>query len=204
MILYVFISCNSRIDKNYNRITNMMDKLNCDNYIIVTGGNTENKYLKDKHLLEIECNDYYEGLPEKMIKTFKFINENELFKKFTHFCKVDDDIIMNQLISTDILNDYCGKVENLNISPDRRWHINRCSINSKFNTTEYTGRYVPWCAGGHGYIVSRKSLNILASEKKYYNEIYEDVYIANTLYDKNIYPTNISELKKYFYSDAHL
>lgn len=202
MLLYIFVSCKSRIEQCYPRITNMMNELKNNNYIIVTGGHDEYKYSNDKHLLEINCNDYYEGLPEKVIKTYKFIYESGLFNNFTHFCKLDDDIVIRQTINTSLLTEYCGKV-NSNMNGNRKWHINRCSKDSLFNTREYSGPYVPWCLGGCGYIISRNILKILADDTNYYNEIYEDLYVAKILYDKQIYPTNISNLSIYIYSKDH-
>jgi hypothetical protein len=203
MLLYIFVSCKSRIELCYSRITNMMNELKNDNYIIVTGGNDEYKYYQDKHLLEIDCNDYYEGLPEKVIKTYKFIYESCLFNNFTHFCKLDDDMIIRQLINTSMLSEYCGKVNNNCTGNNRRWHINRCSKDSLFNTIEYTGPYVPWCLGGCGYFISRNSLKILSTDTNYHNEIYEDLYVAKILFDKQINPTNVSNLSIYIYSKDH-
>ena len=201
MLLYIFVSCKSRIEQCYPRITNMMNELKTDNYIIVTGGHDEYKYSQDKHILEINCNDYYEGLPEKVIKTYKFIYEIGLFNSFTYFCKLDDDIVIRQLINTSMLSEYCGKVNNM--TGNRKWHINRCSKDSLFNTTEYSGPYVPWCSGGCGYIISRNSLKILSTDTNYHNEIYEDLYVAKLLYDKQINPTNVSDLSRYIYSKDH-
>ena len=201
-MIYVFISCKSRIEQCYPRITNMMNELKNNNYIIVTGGHDEHKYSRDKNLLELNCNDYYEGLPEKVIKTYKFIYESGLFNNFTHFCKLDDDIVIRETINTSLLTEYCGKVQR-NKSGNRRWHINKCSKDSLFNTREYSGPYVPWCLGGCGYIISRNILKVLSDDTNYYNEIYEDLYVAKILYDKQIYPTHISDLSRYIYSKDH-
>ena len=201
-ILYIFVSCKSRIESCYTRITNMMNELKSDNYIIVTGGNKECKYSQDKHLLELNCNDYYEGLPEKVIKTYKFIYENTLFSNFTHFCKLDDDMIIKELMHNSMLNDYCGKVNNL-YSGNRKWHFGKCSKDSFLNTTEYRGPYVPWCKGGCGYIVSINSLKILSNDTNYNNEIYEDLYVAKILREKQIEPTDISDLSMYLHSTQH-
>ena len=202
-LLYIFISCKTKIDNCYTRITNMMNELNYDNYIIVTGGNETNIYHDDKHLLELVCNDFYEGLPEKVIKTYKFIYENNSFERFTHFCKLDDDIIVKKIINNSLeLPDYCGRVYN-RLPGNRTWHINKCSKDSFFNNNEYSGPYVPWCLGGCGYIISKKSLELLSSNTDYYNEIYEDLYVAKILYTNNIYPQHISNLSAFIYSEDH-
>ena len=77
------------------------------------------------------------------------------------------------------------------------------SGDSLFNITEYSGPYVPWCLGGCGYIISRNSLKILSTDTNYHNEIYEDLYVAKILYDKQINPTNVSDLSRYIYSKDH-
>ena len=100
-----------------------------------------------------------------------------------------------------MLSEYCGKVNNT--TGNRKWHINRCSKDSLFNITEYSGPYVPWCLGGCGYIISRNSLKILSTDTNYHNEIYEDLYVAKILYDKQINPTNVSDLSRYIYSKDH-
>ena len=38
------------------------------------------------------------------------------------------------------------------------------------------------------YLLSKKSLNILSGDKNYFNEIYEDLYVAKLLEGKGIYP----------------
>lgn len=202
MLLYIFISCKQRIKMCYPRIQKMMNELKSDNYIIVTGGNHEHTYSRDKHLLELDCNDYYEGLPEKVIKTYKFICERKVFNSFTHFCKLDDDMVIKKTFEISMLTDYCGKLHR-SIPGNRNWHIGKCTKGSKFNTAAYTGAYVPWCLGGCGYIVSMNSLRILSNDENYFNEIYEDLYVSKILYEKQINPTNIPNLSLYIFSKDH-
>jgi hypothetical protein len=200
MILYTFISCKPLIGKCYQRIVDMMRKLNNQHFIIVVGGFEHTEFSEKDHILKLNCNDYYEGLPEKIIKTYDFINRHERFDMYTHFCKLDDDMVINHLIPVETITDYCGDVCYVTEGPlnelGRRYHINRCSKNSKFNKTKYLGEYVPWCLGGSGYILSRKSLSILSNGKNYYNEIYEDLYVAKLLERKNIYPQIYPNLAK--------
>lgn len=199
MILYVFISCRSRLKQCLPRITKMMKDIGSDDYIVVEGG-TETKV--DKHLVQIDCNDYYEGLPEKVIKTFKFVHDNASFRGYTYFCKLDDDMVIKQLLHPKQLNDYSGKVNN-SFNGNRRYHMGRCSTNSSFNTTEYKGVYVPWCAGGNGYCVSLKSINILVTAEDYCDEIFEDIYVAKLLRGCQILPVEIVNQSEYLYSKDH-
>lgn len=201
MILYLFVSCQKFIDNSYLRILNMMTKLNYDKYVIVTGGNDINEYDEENKRIKLNCNDTYEGLPEKMIKTYKYILNSKKFNDITHICKFDEDMILKKLLDPKKLLDYCGKV-NYNIG-NRRWHIGRCSKTSKFNNMEYKGKYVPWCMGGYGYILSKKILKFLVNDTNYNNEIYEDLYIAKILNKNNIFPQKIQNINKYFISPEH-
>jgi hypothetical protein len=159
-------------------------------------------YDKEKHLLTLHCNDYYEGLPEKVVKTFKYIHDNPiLFEKYNYICKLDDDMIIKTLLNENELFDYCGNVRHQN--GFRNWHIGKCSKGSSFNTSEYSGEFVPWCLGGFGYVVSKKAIEVIKKDTNYFNEIYEDVYIGKILYQNNIIPNSIPNMNKYLYSGDH-
>ena len=67
-ILYIFFTHQDNINKIYDRIKNMMNSLNNSNYIIVQGGDVSDNYDIDSKILSINCNDKYEGLPEKVLK----------------------------------------------------------------------------------------------------------------------------------------
>jgi hypothetical protein len=201
MILYVFITCEKRLEKCYMRIREMMEKLNSSDFIIVKGLGKED-YDKEKHLLTLDCNDYYEGLPEKVVKTFKYIYDNGItFEKYNFICKLDDDMLVKALLNENDLFDYCGNVRHQN--GFRNWHIGKCSKDSLFNTTEYSGVFVPWCLGGFGYVVSKKAIGFIEKDTNYFNEIYEDVYIGKILYQNNIFPNSILNMNNYLYSGDH-
>ena len=205
-VLYVFISCQRLINNCYTRIINMMKNINLDSFIIVIGGYSNNTYLPNKHLLKLDCNDFYEGLPEKVIKTFKYINNNEELSKYTHYCKIDDDIIVKKDIDIP-LSDYCGIKHSVGLNVDPTWHMYKCSKDSKWNNKEYTSNYVPWL-GGYGYVLSNKSLKLICNENilnelNYSEEIYEDLYIGKLLNKHNVIPKKIEELNNYIYSSEH-
>ena len=61
--------------------------------------------------------------------------------------------------------DYTGNVQR--VEGNRKWHIGKCSNNSKWNTQKYTGKFVPWCKGGYGYIISRTAINLIKDDDKY-------------------------------------
>ena len=180
-----------------------MFNLNNKNYIIIKGIDLETYYDKDNQVLNINCNDKYEGLPEKVLKTFQYIVNNIEFNNYNYFFKLDDDMIINKLINeNDIKNyNYCGKV-NVSYDGNRKWHIGKCSTNSKFNTMEYKGNYIPWCLGGYGYIISRNAINLIKNNTNYKEHIYEDLYISLLLNENNIKPIHIN-IQNYVISPDH-
>lgn len=202
-ILYIFISHQNNINNIYDRIKNMMNCHNNTNYIIVQGGDISNNYDIDFKILSINCNDKYEGLPEKVLKTYKYIVESDMFNQYSHFIKLDNDmIIKNNMDYNLIKNINYGGIVNYG-NGNRRWHIGRCSKDSYWNTNEYNGKYTPWCLGGYSYIISRNAINSIKNDSSYKEVIYEDLYIAMLLKEKNIYPHNINNWKLFFISPDH-
>ena len=202
MILYIFITHKKNINCR-TRIIKMMREKKSTNFIIVVG-DTKTYYDPKTKLLRISCNDNYEGLPEKIIKTYNFVHNSSIFLEYTHFCKLDDDMIINKLIDINLIKEknYYGNVLRT-LNGDRKWHIGKCSTTSKFNNCEYNGIYVPWCGGGFGYILSRYSLSFIINDNTYKDEIYEDLYIAKMLLINNIKPEQWNEIKKYILSPEH-
>jgi hypothetical protein len=201
-ILYLFITHQKKLKSTIERLNNMMNNLQCSDYLIIYGSDKNELLIEDK-ILFIKCNDNYEGLPEKIIKSFSFIIDNENFNKYTHFCKLDEDMIINKLLDFDEIKNYnyCG-CANYNNFGNRNWHIGKCSPNSKFNNIPYSGIYVNWCMGGYGYIISRFAINEIKNNNDFYNHIYEDLYIAILLKNKNILPMSFN-IKKYICSPVH-
>ena len=203
-ILYIFLTHRDNINKIYDRIQTMMASHDNTNYIIVQGGDVSDNYDIDSKILSINCNDKYEGLPEKVLKTYKYIVKSDKFNKYSHFIKLDDDMIIKKLMDFKIIKglNYCGNV-NFSYNGNRRWHIGRCSKDSYWNTNEYKGEYTPWCLGGYGYCLSRNAINLINNEC-YKNFVpYEDVYIAMLLKSKEIKPQNIINWQNFFISPDH-
>ena len=205
-ILYIFFTHKLNIDKVYDKITIMMKLHNNDDFIIVQGGFGYNSYNKNKKIVNIQCNDKYEGLPEKVFKTYKYLIESSDFNHYTHFFKLDEDMIVKKLITS---NEYNNIYNNINFGGivqncvgNRKWHIGKCSPEHYYNTTEYIGIYVPWCLGGYGYIISRIAIEIIKNDNTYLEHIYEDLYIAILLYKNKISPININ-IKEFVISPEH-
>lgn len=170
-----------------------------DDFVIVQGGFIKDEYSKETNLLNINCNDTYAGLPEKVMKSFHFILSDDRFSKYTHFCKVDDDM---QIIKRfeDFNYDYAGNV--YKHEGIRNWHIGRCGEGNHWNHTIYDGKFEPWCLGGFGYVISRNALEKVLPNFDYINHIYEDVYMGNIMKSAGINPILI-DTKEYMISPDH-
>lgn len=207
MILYVFISCQTHLESHYERISEMMQKHNYKDYIYVVGGVEEINYNEERRILSLNCNDFYEGLPEKVLMCYQYLFSAEQFRGFKYFCKLDIDMVIKKLFTKDLLSDYCGKI-NRKGKGNRSWHMGKCSQSKKgkrFNNTPYKGTFPDWSLGGYGYILSRKALKILGTEiniRNAENEIFEDVFIGKLLENK-IRAKDIKHLKQYIISPDH-
>lgn len=167
------------------------------------GGSEHCNYDTTSRILSIDCNDKYEGLPEKVFKTFKYIVESDTFDQYTHFIKLDDDMVVKNPIDYKFIENkhYVGCVQK--VRGDSSWHIGKCSENSVWNKNVYMGIYVPWCKGGHGYIISRDAIESIKDDTAYEEHIYEDVYIAILLKNRGIGPMHMDDLRHYFASPDH-
>lgn len=193
MTLYVFITHQANLQKCYDRIAKMM----IDDFVIVQGGSIKDWYYEEKKIINLNCNDGYAGLPEKVMKTFHFLVSNDKFKKYTHFCKLDDDMKVIKRFEN-LNDDYIGNVHY--VDGNRQWHIGRCG--NFWDKIPYIGEFKPWCMGGYGYIVSRKALDLITPNFNYLDHIYEDVYVGLLMNKVGISPKMIN-IKDYLLSPDH-
>jgi len=193
MTLYVFITHQNNIKNCYERIKQMM----VSDFVVVQGGFIKDEYDEENKIINLNCNDSYIGLPEKVMKTFHFLISDERFKQYTHFCKLDDDMkVIKRFENLD--GDYLGNVHYGD--GNRQWHIGRAG--NFWDRIPYIGEFQPWCMGGFGYVLSRFSLEKITPNFKYLDHIYEDVYIGLLMFNAGIDPTNI-DTKKYLLSPDH-
>lgn len=193
MTLYIFITHQKNINNCYDKISEMMK----DDFIVVQGGFVKDEYDEEKRILKLNCNDLYVGLPEKVMKTFHFLISDERFNDYTHFCKLDDDMKVIKRFDK-LTNDYYGYVHYQD--GNRQWHMGRCG--NFWDRVPYLGKFVPWCMGGFGYVVSRRALEKALPNFNYSDHIYEDVYIGLILNNVGIHPIMINT-KEYLVSPDH-
>jgi hypothetical protein len=193
MTLYVFITHQKNIQNCYDRIANMM----LTDFVVVQGGSLKDEYDEDKKIINLNCNDGYVGLPEKVMKTFHFLMSDDRFKDYTHFCKLDDDMTVIKRFE-DLKGDYMGNVHYL--EGNRQWHIGRCG--NFWDRIPYLGDFKPWCMGGFGYIVSRFALAKIVPNFNYLDHVYEDLYIGILMNKIGVSPIQI-KIKDYVVSPDH-
>lgn len=195
--LYMFITHQGSFERSYNRISSMLKGTKFENdYIVIIGGFIKDELDKEKHILRLNCNDTYGGLPEKVMKTFNFIMKDEQFEEYDYFCKLDEDMYI--LKEFDEYSDYFGGL--VRFGPvNRRYHMGRCG--NVLDKMEYLGDFSPWCDGGYGYVVSKNALKKITPNFKYIEHIYEDVYIALILNDVDIHPKINFRMTEYICSE---
>lgn len=198
-ILYCFISHKSEIKSDYLIISNMMESLNYDHYILVCGGDTN---TFDNHILYLDCDDSYSGLPEKINKLYKYISK---MQDVNYLTKLDRTVTLKRLVDPNLVKnkDYCGQsIRFINHPKASSYHFNKCSADSSWRNKLFFGKEIHYCLGG-SYILSKKAIQIIANDNSYREHIYEDYYVGLTLHNNNINPHNIT-LKEYFYDINHL
>lgn len=194
MTLYVFITHRGNIENCIGRITNMMQT----DFVIVQGGATRDTYDAERRVINLNCNDKYVGLPEKVMKTFHFLATDESFSEYTHFVKLDDDMVVRERFGN-IDGDYLGNVHY--VDGNRQWHLGRCG--NFWDRIPYIGEFKPWCMGGYGYVVSRQALEKIVPNHDYLDHIYEDVYVGLLMNRAGISPINI-DVKNNVISPDHV
>jgi hypothetical protein len=195
MLAYCFVSHNSVVIQDYVRIKNMMKSLEYDNYFIFYGGEL---HTINDHIIHLDCDDSYAGLPDKMNRIYKYLSKQ---KNIKFVLKIDRTANINRIIELD-------QLKNIDYGGGRIWkfgcqtyHFNKCEKTSKWYNKPFIGDNIEFCSGV-GYILSKKSVEIIASDENYDNHIYEDYYVAHTLLSHGILPQHIP-MKEYVYDSDH-
>ena len=138
---------------------------------------------------EVDAPDTYEGLPQKVIKAYKAALQYRPGLKYV--VKMDDDMVVKPLmadLSGGLDVDYLGCVVDRPGNP--KWHFGKVANGSKWDGRPYYGPWVPYAAGGMGYLLSRKALEVLskAAPALWEEEIYEDIMVGKLLKAGGIEP----------------
>jgi hypothetical protein len=189
-LLTVVLSC-----KKHEHLWQKILQRNIPNLVILCGGFEETKL--DRQILQLNCIDTYDGLPEKIMFAIDFLLNSEF--NFTHILKADDhdtdfnsETIYNiQENFKDILktNHYIGQRI---ISPSemgRTHHFGKVPEGSVWYNKPYEGPAIEYCGGGETYILSKHAMNLIVSKKDIVvNHILEDEMIGSILLNYDIHP----------------
>jgi hypothetical protein len=193
-ICVFLISCQKHKKQWPKFITNFQENFQFNDFFIVYADpNLPTEFHIFGKFIVLKANDFYEGLPEKILKLFHLAASNHSFSEYTHFVKMDDTLnVMHNIsfkkLEQSINSDYEGPRVNDCTSPiDPEYHYNKCSIES-FNVP-YIGDVVPYC-NGDLYILSQKSVKsiIKCTPDNIHDEIYEDLMIGKILKLDDIIP----------------
>lgn len=208
-VLPVILSCL----KNKHLWQNLLTKHQYS--IIFCGAKINREYILHGRILYLNCDDNYEGLPEKIICMINAILQIKRFSHITHIIKIDDHDTnmsnlkqnLNSMRPIINANDYLGQSINYQqlkygeFKGVVDWHFNKCSKKSHWYNKLYTGIYTPWADGGCGYILSVNAMRLINSkygpkdkEIVSKNHIFEDLMIALILYEHNIHPVKIDNV----------
>jgi hypothetical protein len=197
--LIVFLSC-----KKNNRLWKNLLDISINSIIFYGDNEIDEPFIFNNRILTLKCHDTYDYLPVKIYCMINAILKISEFKNITHILKVDDwDTKVDQNIHNELklieLSDYSGQKLNEQYFGDRKYHYNKCPIDSIWHNNIYRGEFVPWFDGGCGYILSRNAMNIISTEYTSVSDIhklhiYEDTMIAIVLRKHNIFPKKIKKI----------
>ena len=182
-------------------------KFGGSNQIIICGKrDLEDNYFLDGDVLYLRCRDKWEDLPEKMIAAYNAILDIEEFNDYTTFLKVDADIVPkpsfnpNHITKLTSKNNYIGaNLRRPAIHQHGIYHLKKnLSNESPWKGKKYSNKEMLSCTfalGGLGYVLSRKSLEIITSKYTFNNLhkvkhefIYEDAMVGIILRRVKINP----------------
>ena len=202
--IFMFCSCHS-YDYRYNAMLKIYKKyMQKDDKIIVLLGSE--KTVLNNDILELNCGDLYENLPEKVVLGIQYIYKHF---KFNKLIKVDDDVVINFKKYYEIINNlpneklYYGRSNppGNKVLPSNVWHINKCSKTHIYNDKPFPDEFfiynreepIQWPSGGI-YVLSNDVCEIV---NKFSEEdmnvtkrhLYEDLNLRTLLHKYNIEPT---------------
>ena len=158
---------------------------------------------------EVDADDRYEGLPEKVIAAYRAALEYKPGLRFV--VKQDDDMVVRPTafdLSAALANknkvDYLGCVSDAPGNPS--WHQQKVTPGSPWANKSYTGLWTPYSMGGFGYLLSRRALQVLAAvatPSRIQEDIYEDLMVGKLLGEAGIEPHPCCCSWQAFVSSSH-
>jgi len=195
-MLYCYITHQKKLFHDYNFVVNQMNKFGYNDYLIFYGGKQTIHESLSK-VIKLDCDDTYEGLPNKIHSVMEYYLNSPLSSRFSHICKMDCNIVLKSLLPFIPHYDYYGYTQSQPDPPEyrRTYHFGKCSKDSEWNSKRYDGDFVTYCGGGVGYTLSNKSIELIVNNPPDRDkEIYEDLYIGKTLLKYGITPVHVDTL----------
>lgn len=132
-------------------------------YLFVVGGD---RTRLEGNVLQLDCSDDYEGLPEKILSAVEWVQQNT---DHAFMFKIDDDCFLN--VDEFFFGhswrsaDYYGRCINRPVgSMDRMWHMPKSStIRAKLELDKSPEPSV-YADGGSGYSLSRRAMEVILDE----------------------------------------
>lgn len=180
IVFLILASKKKEYENKLNNLLKYLETFSYDYFILLTGKDN----IIEKNYIYVNIDDCWENIPKKIITAYDLIYK---FTNYNFVYKVDDDFMNIKLnLSNNIFNyDYFGNQIITKIKRD--YHFNKCK-DDELNKTEYKDEFIaPYAGGGYGYLLSRKSINIILQNLEYFNyELYEDKAVGDILYKNNI------------------
>ena len=184
--------------------------LNVDVKILVGDLSQSTAFFHKDEIIYLNCSDYYEGLPEKVLSGM-----NAIFNSFDFkwVLKIDAGMTpndMNGLIDLVKLNfdetsprGY-GFIREKRFEIDRAWHKGKCH-DQELNLQDATENFPRmWLDGGRGYLLNQNAVFLIIKELfesapryNYRNAIYEDVLLG--MIAEDLIPLGNADFSKFFY-----
>jgi len=126
-------------------------------YVFAVGGGSDR--LVD-NILELDCSDDYEHLPEKVLSAIKWVHSNT---SFGFMMKIDDDCFLN--VDEFFLDhsfrkyDYYGRrIYRPLGGMDRMWHMTKSTSHAARHELDKSPEPSVYADGGSGYTISRTAM----------------------------------------------
>lgn len=180
----------------YSQVSDPQDKV-----VFVVGGAEATFLDENTSTLHLEAGDFYEDLPEKVLKAFLYMEEHFDFK---HVVKVDDDVIINFGVLRYLLHEmdapYIGKMipSRRGAKPSETWHFDKVTERSRHYQRPFSFEGGPsnWACGGM-YVLRRDGLELLATNANGVDTqefLYEDHMIGSLLHKSGIEALFVEEV----------
>lgn len=154
------VSCNpnldSRIDPMRQGWLEQLKALGIPYVVVVGDGNDH----LEGDILRLDAPDTYEGLPQKILKTVKWVHDNT---PYSYMLKIDDDCFLNvdeffHSLSYRKFDYYGRRLIRVVGQTDRSWHFSKSQSARGRKELDKSPEPSEYADGGSGYALSRRAM----------------------------------------------